>query len=204
MSHGINEIIIDGSNGAPPSQTRKESNKNIYFFVGSAAVGVIALVIMVVAFVNFSKRRSEKRILNNLLRSGGNNEYIFGLEAEEEEQGDAEEEERYDENEAEYDGMSRFDPSTIQTEKTSRFRQRMENILLQEAKDGSASLAYPQSVFNASTIKSEGSWIHHSVLPTTMKNKQSSALDIDFFEDNKAIPDHIMCFESKIIEETLL
>ena len=70
----------------------------------------------------------------------------------------------------------------------------MENILSQEERDGTAMQhVYPASVFNGSTIKSEGSWIRRTALPTT--RKPSSVMDIDFFEE-KPIPNNIMCFEN--------
>lgn len=85
-----------------------------------------------------------------------------------------------------------FDPSTIQTEKTSIWRKRMERdcgdgMGLQQPEDESALSEFVLStVFNPSTIKSEDSIIQRS------REAQKAIEGIEFFNDNP-IPDQIVC-----------
>ena len=150
------------------------SIRSNFILVGSV-VGVAALIALVFLFVTIKRRRNE----NRLFFTKAFQEIQLNINDEDDDDGD---------------DLSQFNPSTINTEKTSVWKKRMESVLLNEEYEGNVSVVYPQSVFNQSTIVSEGTWVRRTAVPTL--NKQSSVMDIDFFDD-KPIPAHVMCYESK-------
>ncbi len=176
----------ESSQGSPKTTNLASS---AYVLIIGSCVGIVGLVIVAFLSIDFLKRRRERQLFLNDCEedsfdpeSNLSNEASFGNTAAED-------------NLPIQEGDDRsFDPSTIQSEKTSVWKKRMENLLIQEELDATRSGIYPQSVFNASTIKSDGSWVRRTAIPAM--TQQGSVMDIDFFEE-KPIPDHVMCVNSE-------
>ena len=171
----IHKLSLEDTQGeANTNRSIPRTNKrNISFVIIGASMGLVAIVAGVFLVSNTSRR-------------GNDESDLFDIQ-------DFEEDEYQDNvsNTVE-DDCSQFNASTIQSEITSAWRKRMQNE--KEQQEEVASQIYPNSIFHASTIKSEGSWIRRTKLPTS--TVESSVLDIDFFED-KPIPDHVMCVQSQ-------
>lgn len=171
----IHKLSLEDTQGeANTNQAIPRKNKrNVSFVIIGASMVLVAIVAGVFLVSNISRRRNNECDLFDI-RDFEEDEYLDNVS-----------------NVVE-DDCSEFNASTIQSGKTSAWRKRMQNETEQE--EDVASQIYPNSVFQASTIKSEGSWIRRTALPTSAL--QSSVLDIDFFED-KPIPDHVMCVQSQ-------
>ncbi len=185
----INKLTQNGTTRSRP--TANENWRNVTFItIGSSLLALVALVGSAVLYINYCNERNTNDI--NLEDFEEDDDFNLGEALDEVEEAL---EEALDDVE---DDESHFNPSTIQTEKTSIWRKRMENILEEEGEVEGVSQIYPNSVFQASTIRSEGSWMRRTALPTT--KMQSSVMDIDYFEE-KPIPDHVMCVQSESRDE---
>lgn len=175
-----NQIILPPTNGDQVrAGTGSKTIPNSFILVGSL-IALTALIALVFLAVTIKRRRNANRLyftkafqeIQHNINDEDNDELMMD--------GD--------------DDLSQFNPSTIATERTSVWKKRMESVLLHEVGEGNVSVVYPQSVFNQSTIVSEGTWVRRAMAGQKF-NKQPSVMDIDFFDD-KPIPAHVMCYES--------
>jgi len=180
-------LSTEGSQQNPTKS--KSKNISAYIVIIGTSVGVVGLVIIVFLAFDMVKRRRDRRLfLNECQEESCDPESLVSNEAS---RGNTVDEKNITIDAG--DDRSNFDPSTIQSERTSVWRKRMENLLMEGDFDGTISEKYPQSAFNASTIKSNGSWVRRTAIPTM--TQQGSVMDMDFFEE-KPIPDQIMCVKS--------
>lgn len=198
---------ISGNSAEAPFQTPPNKREYDMFFVVilSASVAAGVLIIGASLLVYFNHRRRKNKVLSNkTYRPDDDNlptrepeplpttrefrKQMYGQQHYHSQSNLS-----YDDAESEVDVMSAWDPSTIHTEKTSKWNQRIQNDMMSNSyesesrRSGFSEFVLP-SVFDPSTIRSnERSRVYNG----NSQNRRS--LDDDSFFNDEPIPEQIFC-----------